>query len=382
MAQSGVRKCIVCFTVAVLVVALVVGIPATATATIAPKWAIEHTPNPSGATSSYLNGVSCPSVVSCVAVGHYFPGATFVGMSEVWDGTRWAVKPIAPPSGAEGALLGVSCPSATWCYGVGSYLVSRGAHTALAEQWNGTRWSIQTIPRPSGATSTELSGISCLSATSCTAVGWYGTASEPFVPLAESWNGTSWSVLPGAGVVGEFDGVSCSSAGACMAVGWRIDKTDTLGTLAEHWNGTTWKVAPTPNPPNANSSQLDGVSCPSATECIAVGYDSAHARSSPVVESWNGRIWTISFTPAVSFGTLSGASCSSTTTCTATGEGPKGTLAEGWNGKGWSVQATPNPTGAVGASLEGVSCLPAACMAVGYAAIASRTVTLAERYAR
>jgi len=34
------------------------------------SWAIQSTPNPTGAAISYLDAVSCPTASSCVAVGN------------------------------------------------------------------------------------------------------------------------------------------------------------------------------------------------------------------------------------------------------------------------------------------------------------------------
>jgi hypothetical protein len=35
------------------------------------SWAIQSTPNPTGARSNILYGVSCPSTTACTAVGDY-----------------------------------------------------------------------------------------------------------------------------------------------------------------------------------------------------------------------------------------------------------------------------------------------------------------------
>jgi hypothetical protein len=51
-----------------------------------------------------------------------------------------------------------------------------------------TGWSIQPTPNPAGSPVSLLNGVSCTSATACTAVGGYnnGTAG---VTLAEHWSG-------------------------------------------------------------------------------------------------------------------------------------------------------------------------------------------------
>jgi hypothetical protein len=81
----------------------------------------------------------------------------------------------------------VSCASATACTAVGDYNNGTTGVT-LAERWNGSTWSIQPTPNPAGAPVSLLNGVSCASATACTAVGGYnnGTAG---VTLAERWNG-------------------------------------------------------------------------------------------------------------------------------------------------------------------------------------------------
>jgi hypothetical protein len=47
---------------------------------------------------------------------------------------------------------------------------------------------------------------------------------------------------------------------------------NTRFTLAEGWNGSTWAVQATPNPSGSATSNLNGVSCTSASACIAAGY--------------------------------------------------------------------------------------------------------------
>ena len=53
-------------------------------------------------------------------------------------------------------------------------------------------------PQPPGPATSSLSGVSCSTATACTAVGSSTTASGPQIALAEQWNGTSWTPTPRA----------------------------------------------------------------------------------------------------------------------------------------------------------------------------------------
>jgi hypothetical protein len=93
------------------------------------------------------------------------------------------------------------------------------------------------------------------------------------VALAERWNGSAWQVqpTPNPSASTELLGVSCTTADTCTAVGNYYTTIDTSFTLAEHWNGSKWEIQPTPNPADAFESQLNGVSCATTRACTAVG---------------------------------------------------------------------------------------------------------------
>jgi hypothetical protein len=295
-------------------------------------------------------------------------------LAEDWNGTSWSIKPTPNLTGGYSWLTGVSCTSATACTAVG-YSYSTAGEMALVERWNGTTWSIQTTPNLTGSISTSLNGVSCTSITACTAVGttYNGTV---VMMLVERWNGTSWSIQstpspPGA-TRSELYGVSCTSSTACTAVGYFENSAKNIVELVERWNGTTWSIQSTPAVPE---SSLSGVSCTSTTACTAVGTEG----SGTLAEGWNGTSWSLQSTPtgtSATSATLNGVSCTSANLCTAVWSSI-GTLAERWNGTSWSIQPTPNPTGATYSSLNAVSCTSTnACTAVG----GSSLNVLVERY--
>jgi hypothetical protein len=352
------------------IVALVVWCAGTANATTG--WVIQPTPNPA-ANGSDLVGVSCASATSCTAVGYYF-GVTPSTLAEYWNGSTWAIQATPTPASG-GALHGVSCTSATSCTAVGQADMSTGGFATLAEYWNGTVWAVQATPNPPGSTDSYLLGVSCASATSCTAVGQYSNGSGP-VTLAEYWNGTVWAVQATPNPAGSTDsyqlnGVSCASATSCTAVGQGAnDNTDIPEPLAEYWNGSTWAIQPTPNPSPADGSSLEGVSCTSATSCTAAGgYSPSFSTGATLAEYWNGSTWTVQTTPnPAAGGALEAISCPSSHSCTATGSNLDGNrlLAEHWNGSTWAIQPTPHPAG-VAMDLLGVSCTsPTNCTAAGW----------------
>jgi hypothetical protein len=299
-------------------------------------------------------------------------------LAEVWDGSSWTIQQTPSPNGDGPGLPGfngISCTSATACTAVGTY--SDNGLRPLVERWDGSSWTIQTAAVPPGADTAELSGVSCTSATRCTAVGVTNSSTHCCVPLAEAWDGTTWTVQPTPSLSGgdfqELEGVSCTSATACTAVGVNISTQTTryAGTLVERWDGTSWTMQSTPSPSN---SGLNGVSCTSATACNAVGGIESSTNDATLAEGWDGTSWTIQSTPSGG-GVLAGVSCTSAVACTAVGGG---SLAERWDGTSWTIQPTPPP----GGNLNGVSCTSAtACTAVGYSQDASfNQSTLAERW--
>ena len=316
--------------------------------------------------------------------GAVLAGLVLLGASVPASGQAltWSVVP-SPNEGAGSSLQGVSCSSAAACTAVGYYLTSGSLQQrTFIESWNGTSWSV--VPSPNRPTAdSSLAGVSCISAAACTAVGSSAPSGVDRRPLIESWNGTRWSVVPSPrpGSLDELDGVSCTSAAACTAVGGYQSSSGPGRTLIESWNGTRWSVQPSPN--SGASDILRGVSCASAAACTAVGYYLLKGSQKSLIESWNGISWSVVPAPQppapVNF--LYGVSCVTATACTAAGNyarNPPKTLIDSWNGTSWSLVASPSP-GSENSELFGVSCASAAvCTAVGGYANSGLGKTLIE----
>jgi hypothetical protein len=219
-------------------------------------------------------------------------------------------------------------------------------------------------------------------------VGDYGHIDQE-LPLAERWNGHRWSVVDvptrylGHGRFATLTGVSCTSASACMAVGLSgpLVSGESSSLLAERWDGHRWRAEATPAVGRGRFLVFAGVSCSAATACMAVGSYGSDTRQSPLAERWNGHTWSVEHlrsTPHRPTG-LNAVSCSSADACTAVGDHGLRTLVERWNGHGWLAQSGP-PAGPARDGLTGVSCTSAsACLAVGNSEGRS-TVLLAERW--
>ena len=338
------------------------------------SWRETGTPT-QAAVSSVLNGVSCVSTSSCVSVGNFTsdtPSCNCV-LAAGWNGSVWT-QITTPP--VTGGLTGVSCTAAKSCLAVGG---------PLAMAWNGTAWTQQTIATP-GEVSTSLADVACMTTSDCMAVGSYTESSGAQLTLAEHWNGTAWSVLrtfTQADPLSGLSGVSCNTATACTAVGAFVTRSDTLATLAERWNGRSWRVQPVPDPAGAKVSALTAVSCPAAAWCMTVGYTYSGGAQQAIAERWNGSRWAL--LPVVGSGWLAAVSCTSTTNCEAVGSvvapNSRLALAARWNGSSWAVQTVPSP-GATITQLSGVSCFGLQCTAVGDAnsSLTSTQNPLTERW--
>ncbi len=257
------------------------------------------------------------------------------------------------------------------------------------------QWTLQKALNPSSTNSTLLSGVSCTSATNCVAVGNGTSSVSAGQSIAERWNGKSWYMLAVAqhapGVIGDaLRAVSCTSSTWCVAVGDAIKPPSMTVPLAESWNGKVWTLQKALNPSSTNSTLLSGVSCTSATNCVAVGNGtSSVSAGQSIAERWNGKSWYMlavaQHAPGVIGDALQAVSCRTATWCIAIGNAitpvGKSSLAERWNGKTWSIQTTPNPSGSSASVLRAEWCVSTiACSAVGSQAHASLTAPLAERY--
>src|SRR5207248_915785 len=112
-------------------------------------------------------------------------------------GGGWSTEDIPAPGGRAFAQLhGVSCPSRLSCTAVGSCRDSAGNLHPLVERWNGARWTIQLAPSPARTTNSELYDVTCSSARSCVAVGDSWNRTYTYSTLSERWDGRRWRIEP------------------------------------------------------------------------------------------------------------------------------------------------------------------------------------------
>ncbi len=236
-----------------------------------------------------------------------------------------------------------------------------------------------------------LDGVDCVTATSCVAVGnesGAGTANAK--ALVETLHGGSWSAKTAPSApkgTGDFlFSVSCPIVGSCVAVGYYFTSSATGGTgtaLIETLAHGSWSVTPIPSlGHDVVDSFLNGVSCATTVDCVAVGatQNTGASTHEPLIMTLDKGKWSLTSGPSLGSqqGGLQGVSCTSPTSCTAAGwqstayANASASLVESLAGGSWSVVPSPSigtqswnstlPTG----GLNGVSCASeASCMAVG-----------------
>jgi len=339
------------------------------------RWRLQATPDSGPASEGSLAGVSCTSSKNCVAVGEYLqsldydPGAMHtvpvnMPLAEHWNGTGWSLLPFPnlPPDAQQGGLDAVSCTSGSACEAVGKFF-DGSAGGLFAERWDGSSWSLESMPDPAPPASISQPGtfinglsLSCSSGSFCTAVGGYYLNSGGGQSFAERWDGSSWSLEASLEIAGAFDtqlmGVSCTSPSACSAVGdYNPSSSRPLQrTLAERWNGTSWSVERIPNA-SGGSNELFGVSCISSRACVAVGVSNLNLGiPQALVERRDGSTWSVERTTSAGGALLQAVSCTPSTICTAVGNPPRGDVV--------AEQSAP-----ANAKLTGI---PAACTSAGF----------------
>ncbi len=262
-------------------------------------------------------------LVGCVAVVVWGAGAS-VAVGSGWVPIAAAVVPGLP----DDSLSAVSCVSVGECVAVGDYVTRSSGQGPLVERRIGGRWSVVHVPVPEGASSVRLRAVSCFSSAACVAVGEYDVAARAEELLVERWDGKLWAAqslnLPVAGGSAVLLGVSCASASMCLAVGEVSSSSVGREPFSELWNGRRWTAVATPSLAERADAEWGAVSCSSGSACTAVGDQTVRSARLTFVERWNGSGWQVQRSPSpvnagASGSLLAGVSCPSRRSCFAAG---------------------------------------------------------------
>jgi hypothetical protein len=315
-----------------------------------------------------VTGMACGQVDECfatVTTGATAPSGP-VGRLMSWDGHSWRLLPDTEGTSTSAPLPlgGVACSGPSNCMAVGG---SGGSPTSL--HWNGAQWARVTVPIPAVPTDPVgtaadhptyvLNAVSCPSGAECVAVGiaHYRTVDTPNdYMFASLWNGSAWSSLnlgPGDDTQ-QLNSISCPARNECVAVGVSRHGVEGMqrAPLIEVWNGRSWSAmiistaASTYQP-----AELNGVSCPSVTWCMAVGSESMPGSGVTVGSSGAftlaSGVWTA--TTRAPGGALDSVSCDAASRCTAVGGAGQTGLVVAYD-QTWASAA---PTGPAGGSQNG-----------------------------
>jgi hypothetical protein len=256
---------------------------------------------PSGPDNfSELDGVTCTSAGSCVAVGQYQDASALIqAMVETEAAGTWApqASEITAPTDASSTspnstLFSVSCTSLGNCLAVGTYENSSGdTRPMIAVETNGSwaRASSLSMPPDAQADSTggRLFSVSCTGPGDCVAVGDYYNTADGFTPLIEtesdgSWDPPSTLDLPsntgtGDDERGQLESVSCTGLGNCALSGFYYDSALDMQALSATESGGSWGQAvefenfPLGADTSAPQAELNSLACASNSQCTAVG---------------------------------------------------------------------------------------------------------------
>lgn len=308
-------------------------------------WTPTEVFSPSGGAaddqSPVLDGVSCPVLGACVAVGAYYPqGSASQPLIETLSDGTWTPAAAPLPAGAgtsdyDEELYAVACSAPGTCVATGGYGDQNGAGQALIENLSDGTWTPAEAPLPPGATSNpnaNLGGVACPAPGTCVAAGSYG-GTGGYRALIETLSNGTWTPanapLPAGADVGagsELNAVTCPSPGTCVAVGIYTGQDGSQLGLIDTLSDGTWTAAEAPSLPGGSAPELIGVACATIGTCVATGeYANQEGSQHGMFEMLSGGTWTPVKAPlpagAAANGNaiIYGAACSATGTCVATG---------------------------------------------------------------
>lgn len=266
--------------------------------------------------------------------------------------TAYPVAPFGVTHGKGGNLADVDGLSSTDMWAVGSYDPRGGGRHGLVEHWNGSKWSIGTVPTVGNAD--NLSAVSVVSSTDVWAVGRSYDNYDHMATLVHHWDGAAWTHVPSPTPPGddgggaEFNDVVALSDSDVWAVGSMDPQTlEWRQRLIEHWNGVRWKQLACPHPGVPTGASLSSLSFTSPSDGWAVGYyEQNYGKHLAFIEHWNGKTWSW-MDSHVKLGkywkNLNTVKAISPDDVWAAGGHDLGTLMEHWDGQSWTIVDDPSP---------------------------------------
>ncbi|MBV9448052.1 MAG: hypothetical protein JO345_19385 [Streptosporangiaceae bacterium] len=161
-------------------------------------WTPSNVPLPAGGSNPWLSAISCPSVSSCVAAGYFYAGqganagqGAPKGLIETLAHHAWHPEAAPVPQGSTSQygvqLQGVACPAIGDCVAVGYYNADSKSSNSYGfiDTLAVGKWTAVMAPQPGGAgrggKGPALYAVGCASTSYCVAVA--GDAIESTIPI-------------------------------------------------------------------------------------------------------------------------------------------------------------------------------------------------------
>lgn len=238
-------------------------------------WQIVNSPNPAGSVGSYLYAVAHLGPANAIAVGGYQDGPTFEErpLAMRWDGTAWTLLtvPAVPGCTTRTTLYDVAAVgSATYMAGTCRDTTGADAGFVLSRSAGGA-WRVQVAPGDGVLpTPSDLRSITFVPGSGVWAVGTSNNfAQQTSAGISIRYAGGAWAPVkvPQVGTSTQLLAV----AGIARNAVWSVGVTAT-GAFAErlslYWNGRKYV-----NVPAGDYSNLRGVAYDPAGFWWSVGHD-------------------------------------------------------------------------------------------------------------
>jgi hypothetical protein len=308
-------------------------------------------------SAAILDGIACPAVNQCVAVGATTANGEGVVVA-VLNGVAGRPHPVPGVK----SLASVSCSSWASCEAVGA----GAGHGVVVQIRAGNPGSIQPVPKLFSLQSVSCAGSACDAGGRALLAGAFTTGASTILPVP-----TTTSV----------NGIACWAPETCEAVASTSNGSynDVLVPL----RGVPGSIQVVP----PGTSTFSGIACPLPSQCLAVGRSAARrggrvTQQAAVVSVRSDVPTRPTFVSGSASLALAAVSCASTGRCIAVGS--SGSSGQGSRGRG-AVLAVHNGTpgrpvdvGPPGLQLAGVSCpTTSRCWAVGSVAGTKSALILA-----
>lgn len=264
-----------------------------------------------------FNGVACASPSQCIGVGTAMVSGAAASLDPV-SGDLSAGQSVQPMA-STAFLNGVSCPSDSVCLAVGE---NQGETDGVAVPLDPGTAAVLSGQHTQTISGIFMLGVACASSTQCLAVGHDPSGAGVVVALDPATgailSGQSVQTIAGTGGVG-LEGVACPSATLCVAVG---ENSGRSAGAAVPLNPATGAILSGQSVQSVTQKgALFAVACPSTTQCLAVGWGASEPSVAVPIDPNTGALSSGQSDQSISAraAMLSGVSCPSSSLCLAVG---------------------------------------------------------------